>query len=662
MTGPLSLAQLFEPPEGMTGIFGWMCGYSADQSFLNDAAERFARQSRSQRAYGGRLYLAIMLDPGNSAITTVAAPGVIHLPMNEPERRRYSLLHAKVAVLAFHEVSDPDHWHLRLIVSTANWTRSSLVDSIDVAWRADVCNGDLEKPDEFSRQICSDIDAAWTFLNWLSGSFDTSVLAALPPGRDETETTHAQILFLKKLELVGLQTNKPKPRFFDNRNSSLLHQLPKLVTKRTRRNYLAFASGYYQGESDARTVPSVLTAILRVLEDHELVTAEPEMDVFVNTKACQAVASSAQAMADAGYTIKAARAPTDYFGAKSLRTLHAKFLFGANYRENSNVCHNAWMYLGSGNFTNPGFLQSALTERGNLEAGVVFAPKYDCYWWRKNCPDLERLITNILPIDLNSSKLDLAVDLSHGGEMPEREVEFLSSPVGWFLWSGIATPPTLSVPLKVIAPFDVIGSDGKNCNRDKDGNFIWLDRRPRQVDIIWQENGKNRISTVPVVDEFGRIASQELQLIDLEEAWWQLSNFPMQPDEEDLPTADENDEDRTVSSYHTAASAVSSFPIRQMMHLVEMIAAKQVDVPQVNWASWCLRLEQTLVQSSTNSCIPTFHAMSLNPLSPLWHPPFRPPYAETISTVEGQRYESALRRIEESWHIAGLRRVGTKDG
>lgn len=46
---PPSLAQLFEPPEHYQGVFGWVCGYSADSSFLEDVLERFSGLTQAQR-------------------------------------------------------------------------------------------------------------------------------------------------------------------------------------------------------------------------------------------------------------------------------------------------------------------------------------------------------------------------------------------------------------------------------------------------------------------------------------------------------------------------------------------------------------------------------------------------------------------------------------
>ena len=48
---PRSLTQHFEAPEDFTGLFGWVCGYSADVTFMNEALARFTGQSEGQRAH-----------------------------------------------------------------------------------------------------------------------------------------------------------------------------------------------------------------------------------------------------------------------------------------------------------------------------------------------------------------------------------------------------------------------------------------------------------------------------------------------------------------------------------------------------------------------------------------------------------------------------------
>src|SRR5450759_1197819 len=93
---PLSLAQHLEAPDDFVGCFGWLCGFSADSGFLDDAVERFTRRTHAQRAYEGRIALAVMLDPSNPQITLKEVPGVLHLPASS--KYPFRLLHAKVAL------------------------------------------------------------------------------------------------------------------------------------------------------------------------------------------------------------------------------------------------------------------------------------------------------------------------------------------------------------------------------------------------------------------------------------------------------------------------------------------------------------------------------------------------------------------------------------
>src|ERR1700760_3639772 len=97
---PCSLAQLFDPPDDYQGVFGWICGYSADAGFLEDAAERFSGLTKAQREHQGQISLSLMLDPGNPQIFPSEVSGFLHLPVKSAPLP-FQLLHAKVAVLGF---------------------------------------------------------------------------------------------------------------------------------------------------------------------------------------------------------------------------------------------------------------------------------------------------------------------------------------------------------------------------------------------------------------------------------------------------------------------------------------------------------------------------------------------------------------------------------
>jgi hypothetical protein len=165
---------------------------------------------------------------------------------------------------------------------------------------------------------------------------------------------------------------------------------------------------------------------------------------------------------------------------------------------------------------------------------------------------------------------------------------------------------------------------------------------------------------VPVIDEFGRIAATILPRLDIEEAWGQLANFPMPPEEEEL-LAEGNPQSPDGSSQRGSASHTANYPVRQMMQLIENIAAKQISVSKADWTTWCTRLEQCLIQAAGSKVLEEFLHLSLNPLSPLWHVPFRPAFAINTESSEGLRYESVLKRVEDAWSVAGLRRFGDQE-
>lgn len=161
-----------------------------------------------------------------------------------------------------------------------------------------------------------------------------------------------------------------------------------------------------------------------------------------------------------------------------------------------------------------------------------------------------------------------------------------------------------------------------------------------------------------MIDEFGRVAATSMPALDIEEAWSQLANFPMPPDEEELLADGNLGVGNGVATPIFEASAAANYPVRQMMQLVENIAAKQISVTKADWVLWCTRLEQCLIQATGSPVIDEFLKLSLNPLSPLWHGQFRPDFAIDPETLEGLRYEDVLKRIETAWNVAHLTRFG----
>jgi hypothetical protein len=165
---------------------------------------------------------------------------------------------------------------------------------------------------------------------------------------------------------------------------------------------------------------------------------------------------------------------------------------------------------------------------------------------------------------------------------------------------------------------------------------------------------------LPIIDQFGRIAAAELKPIDtVTDALLQLEYFPQPPDYGNDNDVDEYENNGNGQSKDTTLRT-GSYPIRRMMKLIESIADRQTRIAKQDWPLWCNRFEQTLIQAKDSVETKTFVEIGLNPLSPLWHAPFRPDFAETCSSEEGTMYETALRRIEEAWQCNLLQKIGGK--
>lgn len=658
-----SLAQHFEAPPDFRAVFGWMCGYSADAAFLDDALERFTRQTKAQRAYDARVWLALMLDPGNPRVSFSDAPGSAHLPFREGAAKPFALQHAKVALLGFRGTEDPACWRVRLLVSTGNWTRQTLEESLDLAWCIEVDSTDLAESTEPVSTHCADITAAHSLLDWLASRCDTRLLQGTA-GR-MTETARDQEDLNHWLARCAKSAGQAAARFFDNRQRSLLAQLAERIEatsngKAVRRNYLAMGSGFYEAPGATGSLPTVPIKIRDHLRAAGLLTQKAEIDLFVNPLDCQAIAGAVTELAAAGLTVRSAAVPAAVYGEHALRTLHAKFIFSANYRENSAYCGSPWLYLGSGNLTGAGFCLAA-EAGGNLEAGVLFAPNAMAWEAANGIPERE-VVTNLLPIQWEQDHPG-GEALQPGEGFPERPEAYLACPVAWLAWQDAAEGGELVAPEPNEPHFAVLDANQGPCPRAGD-RFRWSGARPREVLIRWSAaDGISRECPVPVVDELGRIAGLPLPALDLTDAWWQLADFPLPPasagdepgEDDDANNGPQNGTDSPVGS---GAARPGLYPIRQMMEFVENIAAKQCTISEPDWHAWCARLEQTLRQAGGTPVIAAFVALGLNPLSPLRAAPFRPLFAESAATTPGKDYEALLDQIETSWGVAELTPIG----
>lgn len=637
---PPSLSHLFEPPDGQVGVFGWLCGYSADGMFLNAAAERFTRRTRQQRAAVGDVSIVAMLDPGEPRISPVQVPGILHLPLAP---RRSGLLHAKVALLGFRTIGTADKWLVRLIVSTGNWTRQTLEESLDLAWTVELGN---ENDYEDSDQRAADIAAAADFMGYLRGRVLASPLEATSKISSE-----ARVRLDKWIEEIKKRATK-EPRFIDSRREALLTQILERIGA-AKRNHLSIGSGFYEGGEQVG-LPRVLANIIgRLREKQKLTTGGTGIDIYVQPDACQSVATAVPAICAAGITI---RKPAVLSGRP--RRLHAKFIFSAYRQSNSPRCTNAWLYLGSGNMTHNGLHRSD-REGGNLEAGVVLKP--DNLVWNEESKEIGIPICRLLPLDWEDESLVDPETCKAGEDIPDRPAAYVAPPVSHLKWLGIDGSGRLEQPpQECTGPFDVLDPTGATCTRDETA-FHWQTDRPLEVRVRWQQEGTWLTEFVPVIDEYGRVAGQILPPVRIDDVWTLLADFPLPPPLDEL---DGDDDDGAIDRIDHAGRArdgsfglVNSYPIRRMMELVERIAQRQCALDPGDWTAWCTRLGQTLEQAKADTVIYRFGQLGVDPLAALRAAPFRPEFA-LGGTREALLYEETLDRIAVAWRMKRLEPLG----
>ncbi|MEO6316772.1 MAG: hypothetical protein ABIU63_15175 [Chitinophagaceae bacterium] len=645
---PLSLVQYFDPPDKHIGTFGWACGYSAGADFLNLALERFTGRTKPVRARDGIISLIIMLDKSNPQIPMNLVPGIFHAGRDGKKLLPFRLLHAKLALLHFKNIENPSKSHLRLLVSTGNWTSQTLSESLDLVCSIDLNSDDFNSCKADKKQIRTDLIAAWSLIQELRNFFPHSIVNA----NKDKET----YIYYHSFESILNSIPKPRDgvsRLLDNRSNSLLEQLPDLINKsgkKLARNYIALGSGFFQKPHSSGQVPTVIQRIFTSLHKSDLVTKNPEKELFVNPDSCQGVAKSVAELKKNDWTIRKA---IDPLNAK--RALHAKFVFSANQRSGSNSCSNAWLYIGSGNLTEAGFTSKMSPIAGNIEVGIVLFPG-KLYWRHEKKIKPAECVNKLLPMDWGEDSLvNLGEDLSTGEEMPDKIQDFVAAPISWFKWIEREGEGLLQPGEECHTEYQVYKQKDEVCIKDVDGNWVFGKDQPSVVDVRWGYEFKFS-SLVPVIDLFGRIAGKKLSKIQLEEVWWQLEAFPdftgNEDDEESLDLPDyEFDKESDLKKQR---SRTGSYSIRKMMELVENIADKQTAVTFADWKVWCNRLEQCLAQTIESEEYTIFRAMNINPLSPLRNESFRPSYAVDNLTEEGKYYETVLNRIEDCLKLSNL--------
>jgi hypothetical protein len=623
-----TLLDIFVPPEGMVGHSAALVAMTGAEDFLEEAMQRFTGLRTRQRAELGNVLVYLMLDGhASSSRQKVFPPGRIP-GLHEFQPRTVdprSLLHAKVALLAFAQNRTGAPVHLRLAVVTANFTYTSARRQLELVWVVDL---PLDGPGRVEDR--ADLAAAGGFVE---------ALLARRFHRDEQELLTRNRKLTARLDVLlekatSVASANRKPRFIHSLDRPLYDQIRERFRSAIDkpRNLLLCGSGFYDEPSGKVRKPAVLSK----LEDLGVFTTNVRRVALVEPDEAGAIATWAKNGETDGWEIVR---PFDALDHK--RRLHAKFVY-AGYLRDGHVS-NGWIYLGSGNLSRRGVLTHGAMADGNVETGVVFAidERLDgdaiqrgLFW-----SDQVRVI----------SKDEWAV--GQVGDVPDVQPILEASPVLSAMIEQ-APPRRLRLLWREDLPTELpvsISWTGRDWFDVKRGDFVTLrdDEAPTALHVRDESSSK---WTVPIVDAAGRVGWQPPRFDTYADALAALLDFPIRPAEStDVDDSDDGDSGGSKGTGTGEANEQEkTYALHAAAELVEKVASLQTALPESMLDDWLDHLDRMFRASFPETLIATWRAHRLDVFSHLREPELRSPH---LSDKQRARYFEVLDGAARMWGL-----------
>jgi hypothetical protein len=624
-----TLLDTFVPPEGMVGHSAALVAMTGTEDFLEDAVQRFTGLRPRQRAELGNVLVYLLLDGhASSSRQEVFPPGRIP-GLHEFHPRavnRASLLHAKVALLAFAPNRTGAPVHLRLAALTANFTYTSARQQLELAWVVDLpLDGHARAEDR------ADVAAAGAFLETLIAQRFYREEQTLAP-RDRKLTARLDVLLAAASSIAP---SNRKPRFIHSLDRSLYDQIRERLRKAIDkpRNFLLCGSGFYEEPSGNARKP----AVFGKLESMGVFTANARRVALVEPSEAGAVATWAKDGETDGWEVVR---PFDALDHR--RRLHAKFIYAGCLRDGH--ISNGWLYLGSGNLSRRGILTHGAMAEGNVETGVVFAVD-------------ERLAGEAIGRCLFWSDDGATVDdnewaVGQVGDAPDGQPILEAPPI---LLATIEPVPRRRLRLlwreDALAESSVsISWTGRDWCDVQRGDDVPLkdDDCPIALHV---RGGSERKWLVPVVDAAGRVGWQAPRFDTYADALAALLDFPIRPAEatDDGDEGDGGDDgDTKGAGTGQVVEQEKSYPLHAAAELVEKVAALQTALPESMLDDWVDHLDRMFRASFPETLIATWRTHRLDVFAHLRDPELRSPH---MTDKQRTRYIEVLDGTAHAWGL-----------
>jgi hypothetical protein len=598
------------------------------EDFLEAALQRFCGLRPRQRAELGANLAYLMLDGHESAVRkTVLPPGrVPGLHEFQPKSvAPGSLLHAKLALLAFSPSRTGQPIHLRLAVLTSNFTYASARQQLELIW---VINVSLDST--AAAMDRAEVSAAGTFVQEiLERRFHRDERAL--PKKDRRLT--ARLDSLLDAAAAAAPVNR-RSRFFHSLDVPLYVQIRSGFRSEidSSRNFLLCGSGFYERPSGKAKKPAVLSK----LEDLGVFTANVRRVAVVEPGQAGAIAEWVAEGAVEGWEIES---PID--SLKLNRRLHAKFIY-AGYLRDGHVS-NGVLYLGSGNLTRRGLLTTGVMQSGNIECGVIIQVKSrlggdelaGALFWN---PDRQAI---------RSEKWEPGqVD-----DAPERSKLINAPPI---LSAAIDVQPIRTLRLfwredasaKARVVIGWTGHDWIALKHAQDR--LLLDTTDAPTALSVRDSSIGAEWTIPIVDPSGRVCWRPPLFASYDEALAALLDFPIRPAEETEDEDDTDDGDIRGSPGSKQDQDEKSYALHAAAELVESVAALQLALPESIVDDWLEHLDRMLQGAFPKTLIAAWRENRIDIFAHLREPELRP---AKLTDRQRSRYFEILDGSARAWGL-----------
>ena len=649
------LSELFCPPEGSTGVFGLICGLSAEEAFMDSVLEQFTNQNRKRRLIFGKCFLTLFLDPRNKPMSL---PGIYSPWLLENKwPNKNTLMHAKMALLGFGmnlESKTPDYY--RLIVSTGNWTKEAVNKSINIVW---YCDFDTKSKDN-QRQSSKDINEAVEFCEKLTEYYcwgsnaDTGIIdikkrldtffegiinAIKPPERGYKSR------FISSLKQKQVKINE------NFREDSIgANVIDKFISSGIRRNFIVCGSGFFeQTKSDGKDQPEpeVLINLIKILTEKGILAKSHEKWLVINPETSGAAGQWIKNKSKEGkkeeidWDLPRAKHPFE-----KIESLHAKYIYIANHNKGTGSLTSGLLYLGSGNLSMQGFALGPGTG-GNIEAGVIIETK-DFNLRESLCSHLGIDPENFLDPEKLPDKIedetneDNLKDKTFQNAPPILSCIFKNN-AGVLIWTWNDTS------------YLYVSLDGKMINSD-------MDQMPVEegidlsmgIKLKAKKNVNDYEWTIPVFMENGRFCLFPQKIMSCEEILEELEDFHLNSVEND----DESDDGRDESDVPRESTGNSQgddisdlrnqyhdYPLNFATSIVEKIASQNQLITESQIDDWCDSLRRILLEGVGKNMQGKLDSLGINFMDVLKD---KEGFAPKVSNEE---YKKTIENIIVGWGL-----------